>query len=135
MGAIDEPHRERSSVTPDVVRMELLVRRLILLAGEVRDQLASAEWEAAAEMQAEYDEAFAMFRHLVDSGAQLQPSLMADVERLAIVHGENEMLTRQLRDTAGAERGKVRTLSRMAAYAPLTMNEPGIGSRYVDGSA
>ena len=122
-------------MTPDVVRMELLVRRLILLAGEVRDQLASADWEAATEMQAEYDEAFAMFRHLVDGGAQIRPELMPEVERLAAVHAENEQLTVQLRDTAGAERGKVRTLRRMSAYAPITTNEPGFASRFVDGSA
>jgi hypothetical protein len=120
---------------PEGVRMELLVRRLILLAGEVRDQLAAAEWECASEMQAEYDEAFAMFRHLVDGGAALAPALMRDVQRLAEVHAENEQLTIQLRDTAGTERGKVRTLSRMAAYAPLTRNEPGFQSRFVDGSA
>lgn len=122
-------------MTPDVIRMELLVRRLILLAGEVRDQLASAEWETAAEMQSEYDEAFAMFRHLVDSGVSVPPNLAPEIARLAAVHAENEQLTLQLRDSAGTERGNVRTLSRMAAYAPMTSNEPGFASRFVDGSA
>ena len=116
-------------------RMEFLLRRLMLLAGELRDALAAGDWEHAAPMHDEYDEAFAAFRHLIDRGHAISPSLTNDLTRLARVHEENELLARQLRDEAGMERGKVRTISRIGAYAPLGSNEPGIASRYVDGSA
>lgn len=121
-----------SSAAP---RMEFLLRRLMLLAGELRDSLAAGDWEQAAPLHDEYDEAFATFRHMVDAGQTISPSLTNDLTRLARVHEENEQLARGLRDQAGTERGKVRTISRIGAYAPLGGNEPGIASRYVDGSA
>lgn len=122
------------SATP-TPRMEFLLRRLMLLAGELRDTLAAGDWESAEPFHAEYEEAFATFRHLVDAGHPISHSLTNDIARLARVHDENEQLARDLRDEAGRGRGTVRTISRIGAYAPLGTNEPGIASRYVDGSA
>lgn len=116
-------------------RMDFLLRRLMLLAGELRDALSGADWEACAPVQAEYDEAFAAFRALVDAGNELPHELAGDLKRLAQVHDENVRLALQLRDTASSELDRLTTISRIGAYAPLGANEPGISSRFVDGAA
>ena len=43
----------------DDLRVDFLLRRLVLLAGDTRDLLASGDWEAALPVQEEFDEAFA----------------------------------------------------------------------------
>ena len=73
-------------------------------------------------------------RRITDTTRCAHPN--ASLRKLAEVHAENERLVSGLRDLAARERGNARTFQRsISGYAPLTKNEPGIESRYVDGSA
>jgi hypothetical protein len=116
-------------------RLDFLLRRLVLLAGEVRDSLATGDWEAALPMQEEFDESFATQQRLVDTGHQFGPEHANDLAQLRHVHAENERLTLELHRAAGVELGNVSNVRRInAAYSPLgaTHNR---APRYIDGSA
>jgi hypothetical protein len=116
-------------------RMELLVRRLVLLAGDVHDLLACGDWSAALPVQEEFDESFAALQQHVERGAVLDRSLLGDLQRLATLNVENQQLAADLQSSA-SERvrsiSSVRTVAR--AYAPLGANHRPT-PRYVDGSA
>ncbi len=116
-------------------RLELLVRRLVLLAGDVHDLLARGDWEAALPVQDEYSETFATLQTHVEHGAALSGELLESLQRLASIHAENELLAAQLHASAGGQRqsiSSVRTVAR--AYAPLGSNHRPV-PRFVDGSA
>lgn len=116
-------------------RLDFLLRRLILLAGEVRDELATGDWEAALPLQEAFDEAFASLQRLVETGHAFGPEHANDLARLRHVHAENERLAFELRRTAGVQLEQVSNVRRInAAYSPLGSNyRP--SPRYVDGSA
>jgi hypothetical protein len=121
-----------SSVTP---RLDFLLRRLVLLAGEVRDLLATGDWEAALPQQDEFDEAFASLQRLVETGHAFGPEHANDLAQLRHVHGENQRLAAELHREAGVELGHVSNVRRInAAYSPMgpTHNR---SPRYIDGSA
>lgn len=115
-------------------RIDFLLRRLILLAGEVRDQLALGDWEHATAAREEYDEAFAAFQARVDGGDALTLRHASDVAQLRRVHLENQLLAEQLRRKVGAELEDVARVRRIAGYAPLGSNHKP-APRYIDGSA
>lgn len=117
-------------------RVEFLLRRLVLLAGDVRDLLASGDWEGALPVQDEFAEAFAALQSMVERGvAVLGPQHANDLAQLAHVHAENERLARDLHGEAGAEIASISNVRRMSrAYAPLGGNHRPV-PRYVDGSA
>lgn len=116
-------------------QIEHSVKRLILLAGELRDYLALSDWEQAAGAQDEYDQAFASFKHMIDNGIEIPTVLLSDVEALATIHNENIQLAKQLSVAASHELRKLNTMSRIGSYAPLGSNDPGVASRFVDGAA
>ncbi len=116
-------------------RVDFLLRRLVLLAGDVRDLLASGDWEGALPIQDEYDEAFASLHHLAERG-QLDTALHAnDLARLQHVHGENTRLAAELHQSAGRKQRETTNVHRIGmAYSPLGANHRP-SPRYVDGSA
>jgi hypothetical protein len=122
-------------MSPSAPRLDFLLRRLVLLAGEVRDLLATGEWEQALPVQEEFDEAFASLHRLVETGHPFGVEHANDLARLRHVHSENERLAADLHRSAGVE---VRSLSNVrrisTAYSPLGMNHRP-SPRYVDGSA
>lgn len=120
----------------ELPRVDFLLRRLILLAGDVRDLLATGDWEGAIPAQEEFSEAFAVLQGIVDrSGGQLGPEHSNDLARLAHVHAENERLARDLHVTAGQGRASTSNVRRISrAYSPLGSNQRQ-DARYVDGSA
>lgn len=116
-------------------RIDLLLRRLVLLAGEVHDHLARGDWETALPAQDEFDEAFAQLHTLTRGGAMLEPRHVNELLRLHHVHGDNERLARELHRAAGVELNNLSTLRKVnSAYAPLGANHRP-SPRYVDGSA
>jgi len=115
-------------------RLDFLLRRLILLAGDVRDTLATGDWEAARVTQDEYDVAFAAMHSLVDAGTTFQPELRNDLARLRAVHDENQLFIAELRASAGRERGQVSNVRKLSAYAPLGTNHQH-APQFLDGSA
>jgi hypothetical protein len=116
-------------------RLDFLLRRLILLAGEVRDSLASGDWEGALPMQEEFAEAFAALQRLVDTGHAFGHDHMNDLAQLRHVHAENERLAHELHKAAGVELGRVQTVHRInAAYSPMGAVH-NRAPRYIDGSA
>jgi hypothetical protein len=121
--------------SPDAPRLDFLLRRLVLLAGDVRDLLAAGDWEAALPVQEELDEGFATLQSLVDQGTSFGPEHVNDLNRLAQVHRENERLALELQRSVGAELQSLTTVRRIGkAYSPLGMNHQP-SPRYVDGSA
>lgn len=122
----------QSNSTP---RLDLLLRRLILLAGEVRDDLARGDWEGAIPAQEEFDESFARLQRLVETGHVFAPDHANDLARLRHVHAENERLAWELHRSAGAELGNLTKVRRInASYSPLGPNHRP-SPRYVDGTA
>ena len=120
------------SATP---RLDFLLRRLVLLAGEVRDQLATGDWEAALPLQEEFDEAFASLQRLVETGHAFGPEHTNDLTQLRHVHAENQRLATELQRSAGHQMDTVSNVRRInAAYSPLGSNHRP-SPRYVDGSA
>jgi len=121
-----------AALTP---RLDLLLRRLILLAGEVHDVLATGDWEAAVPAQDEFDGAFAQLQRLVETGHAFGPQHANELARLRHVHAENERLAASLHASA---KGKVEALDTArrvnTAYAPLG-DRPATAARYIDGSA
>ena len=121
-----------TSATP---RLDFLLRRLVLLAGEVRDLLAQGDWEGALPMQEEFDESFASLQRLAETGHHFGPEHVNDLAQLRHVHAENERLARDLHRSAGSEIDRVAKVRRInAAYSPLGSNHRP-SPRYVDGSA
>lgn len=121
-----------SDVTP---RLDFLLRRLVLLAGEVRDTLATGDWERALPLQEEFDEAFATLHRLVETGHAFGPEHANDLAQLRHVHAENERLAIELQRTAGARLDELSQVRRInAAYSPLGSNHRP-SPRYIDGSA
>ncbi|MCW2925766.1 MAG: hypothetical protein JWM98_3170 [Thermoleophilia bacterium] len=119
-------------VTP---RIDFLLRRLVQQAGELRDQLATGDWEAAAPIREEFDEGFAMLQRLVETGHAFEPRHANDLAQLRHVHAENEAIVRELRRTAGVEIGTVSNVRRInSAYAPMGPTHRS-ALRIVDGSA
>jgi hypothetical protein len=115
--------------------MDFLLRRLVLLAGEVRDLLASGDWEGALPVQDEFDEAFATLHRLVETGHQFGAEHVNDLTQLQHVHAENQRLAIELQRTAGAQIQSTSNVRRISsAYSPLGMNHRP-SPRYVDGSA
>lgn len=122
-------------MSPSPPRLDFLLKRLVLLAGEVRDLLATGDWEAALPMQAEFDESFASLYQLVEAGHAFGPEHANDLAQLQHVHAENQKLASQLQRNAAAELENVSNVRRInAAYSPLGMNHRP-SPRYVDGSA
>jgi hypothetical protein len=118
-----------------VQRLDFLLRRLVLLAGEVRDLLATGDWEGALPLQEEFDEAFASLQRLVDTGHAFGHEHANDLAQLHHVHAENERLAAELHRNAGVQVGSVSNVRRInAAYSPLGGNHRP-SPRYVDGSA
>lgn len=116
-------------------RLDFLLRRLVLNAGDVRDLLASGDWEKALPLQEEYDEAFASLQRLVETGHTFGPEHANELAQLRHVHAENERLTADLHRSAGHERTNVSNVRRInTAYSPLGSNHRP-SPRYVDGSA
>lgn len=116
-------------------RPELLLRRLIVLAGDARDLLAAGDWEAALPIQETFDEHFATLQRLTETGSPLGPEHVNDLAQLRHVHAENESLAADLHRTAGVERARVGQVRRInTAYSPLGANHRP-SPRYVDGSA
>ena len=116
-------------------RVDFLLRRLVLLAGEVRDQLATGDWEASLPLQEELDEAFASLQRMVETGHPLGPRHANDLAQLSHVHAENERLAVELQRNAGAKLESFTNVRRInAAYSPLGSNHRP-SPRYVDGSA
>lgn len=121
--------------TPGELRVEFLLRRLVLLAGDVRDALATGDWEGAVPAQEEFDEAFAALQRHAERSGGFGQEHAADLMRLAQVHAENERLAAALHRTAGTERRAVDNVHRInRAYSPLGQNHRP-SPRYVDGSA
>ena len=121
-----------SAATP---RLDFLQRRLVLLAGEVRDVLATGDWEAALPLQEEFDESFASLQRLVETGHMFGAEHANDLAQLRHVHAENERLAAELHRAAGLELGKVSNVRRInAAYSPLGASHHR-APRYIDGSA
>lgn len=116
-------------------RVDFLLRRLVLLAGDVRDLLASGDWEGALPVQEEFDEAFATLTLLAERG-QLDTALHAnDLARLQHVHSENTRLATELHQSAGAQLRETTKVHRIGlAYSPLGANHRP-SARYIDGSA
>jgi len=116
-------------------RVDFLLRRLVLLAGDVRDLLASGDWEGALPIQDEFDEAFASLHRLAELGRLDTAAHANDLARLQHVHAENERLTRDLHASAGVRLDSVDNVRRISqAYSPLGRNHQP-SPRYVDGSA
>jgi hypothetical protein len=116
-------------------RIDFLLRRLVLHAGDVRDLLAAGDWEGAIPVQDEFDQAFAILQRHVEQGAPLGPEHANDLAQLAHVHGENERLAKELQRGAGIELANLSNVRRIGrAYSPLGMNHQP-SPRYVDGSA
>lgn len=116
-------------------RIDFLLRRLVLLAGDVRDLLASGDWESALPAQEEFDEAFASLQQQVERGLVLGAEHTNDLARLAHVHAENERLAADLHAAAGVEIRSLSNVRRIStAYSPFGMNHRP-APRYVDGSA
>lgn len=106
-----------TSTTP---RLDQLLGRLVLLAGDVRDLLASANLDGAAPAQDEFDIAFAQLQRLVETGHTFEPRHEHLLAQLRDVHHENERLTRQVRDAIRRDIRSVDTTARVnLAYAPL----------------
>lgn len=121
--------------TSGEVRVDFLLRRLVLLAGDVRDLLATGDWEAALPSQEEFDESFAALQQHAHRAGGFGPEHAADLARLAHVHAENERLAAELYRTASAELRSVQNVRRInRAYSPLGQNHSP-APRYVDGSA
>ena len=116
-------------------RLDFLLRRLVLLAGEVRDLLAAGDWEGALPFQDEFNEGFAQLQRLIETGHSFEPQHMNDLARLRHVHTENEQLASELHRSAGAKIEQLGTVRRIsAAYAPLGGSHRQ-HARYIDGSA
>lgn len=117
------------------MRVDFLIRRLVLLAGDVRDLLAAGDWEGALPVQEEFDESFAAL-HSISERGQLDTALHAnDLARLQHVHGENIRLAAELHATAGQQLREVTKVHRIGrAYSPLGANHRP-SPRYIDGSA
>lgn len=112
-----------------------LLRRLVALAGEVRDQLAGEDWDALVSAQDAFDEAFAALQRLTETGHALGPEHANDLARLRHVHAENQRLAQELQRTAGVELEHVSNVRRInAAYSPLGAGHRP-SPRYIDGSA
>lgn len=121
-----------SATTP---RLDFLLRRLVLLAGEVRDLLATGDWEGALPVQEELDESFATLQRLIETGHVFGRDHANDLAQLRHVHAENERLTVELRGSAGAQLANLSNVRRIGtAYSPLGLNHRP-SPRYVDGSA
>lgn len=118
--------------TPD---LGMLLRRLLVLAGNVRDQLSERDWEAAIEAQETFDESFAMLVRMRETGHEFTGAHANDLAQLQHVHAENLVLAQDLKRTAGIELGHVSKVQRInSAYSPLGQNHRP-SPRYVDGSA
>ncbi|MCW2926681.1 MAG: hypothetical protein JWM86_649 [Thermoleophilia bacterium] len=116
-------------------RLDFLLRRLVLLAGEVRDLLAAGDWESALPAQEEFDEAFGSLQMLIERGAAFTPEHVNDLAQLRHVHAENERLTLDLHRHAGVELGNVTQVRKVGnAYSPLGQNHQP-SPRFIDGSA
>lgn len=119
----------------ELPRIDFLLRRLVLLAGDVRDLLAAGDWEGALPVQEEFDEAFATLQRSVERGHGPGPEHANDLARLAHVHAENERLATDLHRSAGVELASLSKVHRISrAYSPLGANHMP-SPRYVDGSA
>lgn len=117
-----------------MIHPDLLLRRVMSRAGDLRDVLATGDWEQAAELQERFDEELAALQSLVERGHAFEPRHAGDLARLVHVHAENERLAAQLRATAGTELTNLSNVRRMGGYAPLGANHRP-GSHYIDGSA
>lgn len=116
-------------------RLDRLLGRLVLLAGDVRDLLSTGNVDAAVPVQEEFDEAFAQLQRLVETGHAFDRRHEAVLSQLRDVHRENERLTRALRDAAGEQLGTVTRVKRVSsAYAPLGSNHLP-SPRFIDGAA
>lgn len=121
--------------TSGEVRVEFLLRRLVLLAGDVRDLLATGDWEGALPAQEEFDEGFAQLQQHAARAGGFGPEHAADLTRLAHVHAENERLATALHRSAGVELRSLDNVHRInRAYSPLGQNHRP-SPRYIDGSA
>ncbi|MCB0878095.1 MAG: hypothetical protein KDC46_03855 [Thermoleophilia bacterium] len=119
----------------DTPRLDLLLRRLVLLAGDVRDLLAAGDWEGAIPVQEEFDEAFAVLQRNIDRGSLLGGEHVNELTRLAHVHAENQQLAAQLQRSASEQLQSLTKVRKVGkAYSPLGMNHQP-APRYIDGSA
>ena len=122
-------------MTTDTPRLDLLLRRLVVLAGEVRDLLATGDWEGALPLQEEYDESFAKLQRLVETGHVFGAEHANDLARLRHVHAENDKLAADLHRSANIEISNLSNVRRISsAYSPLGQNHRP-SPRYIDGSA
>jgi hypothetical protein len=122
-------------MSSDAPRLDFLLRRLVLLAGDVRDHLAAGDWESAMPAQEEFDEGFATLQRQVELGRGFGPEHANDVARLVHVHAENQRLTAELHSNAGTELSQLSNVRRIStAYSPLGANHRP-SPRYIDGSA
>ncbi len=118
-----------------VTRVDFLLRRLVLLAGDVRDLLASGDWEGALPVQEEFDEAFATLHHLASRGELDVATHANELTRLQHVHAENTRLAEELHRSAGQQLRDATNVHRInKAYSPLGANHRP-SPRYIDGSA
>jgi len=116
-----------------MIHPDLLLRRVMTLAGELRDHLATGEWELVAELQERFDEEFAALHALVERGHAFQPRHANDLAQLVHVHAENERLARELQASAGLQLCRVSNIRKIGGYAPLgASHRP--SSRFIDGS-
>lgn len=116
-------------------RLDFLLRRLVLLAGDVRDLLATGDWEGALPLQEQFDEAFATLHRLVETGHAFGPEHTNELTQLQHVHAENQRLAAELMRSAGATLDQVSNVRRInQAYSPLGANHRP-SPRYIDGSA
>lgn len=117
-------------------RVDFLLRRLILLAGDVRDLLATGDWESALPAQDEFDAAFASLQLAVERRQVVfGPEHYNDLARLTHVHQENEHLARELQSLAGSRRSEASNVKKLnRVYSPLGKNHQP-SARYIDGSA
>ena len=119
----------------DTPRLDFLLKRLTLLAGDVRDHLAAGDWEQAAPLQEQYDESFAALTRLVETGHAFTATHTNELARLRHVHEENLRLTSELLASAGRELSNIRRMRVMGrSYSPLGANHRP-SPRYIDGSA
>jgi hypothetical protein len=115
--------------------LDLPLKRLIQLAGDAHDLLAVGNWEAALPLQEEFDEAFAMLQHLIDSdGIALQPRHADSIARLMYLNTENERLARDMHTMSGIELRRLSEVGKLRGYAPLGASHQPV-PRYLDNSA
>lgn len=116
-------------------RLDQLLQRLVQLAGDAHDELATGDWDGAAPLLEAFDESFATLEALVRAGHAFAPEHRELLGRLGSIHADNTRLAADLRRTASAELEQVgRARQVNSAYSPLGANHRP-SPRYVDGAA